>query len=115
MRRHILLALLLCNTAPALWAQTSPANNFPSKPIRILVGFMPGGGPDTTARLLSRKLGESWKQAVVVENRFGTVGIEPVTSSPEQFDKPIANEVATFPRLANTGTIKLDKTLQLET
>jgi tripartite-type tricarboxylate transporter receptor subunit TctC len=71
MRRPILLALLLGSTAPALCAQTSPADTFPSKPIRILVGFTPGGGPDITARLLSGKLNESWKQAVVVENLLG--------------------------------------------
>jgi tripartite-type tricarboxylate transporter receptor subunit TctC len=74
MRRHILLALLLGSTAPTLWAQSSSADTFPSKPIRILVGFTPGGGPDITARLLSSKLNDSWKQAVVVENRLGAGG-----------------------------------------
>jgi tripartite-type tricarboxylate transporter receptor subunit TctC len=74
MRRHILLALLLGGTAPLLWAQAPAAESFPSKPIRILVGFTPGGGPDITARLLSAKLNDSWKQAVVVENRLGAGG-----------------------------------------
>ena len=58
-------------SAPALWAQAAPADVYPSKPIRILVGFTPGGGPDITARFLSSKLNEAWKQAVVVENRLG--------------------------------------------
>jgi tripartite-type tricarboxylate transporter receptor subunit TctC len=74
MRRYILLALLLGSTAPTLLAQSSSADTFPSKPIRIMVGFTPGGGPDITARLLSGKLNESWKQAVVVENRLGAGG-----------------------------------------
>jgi tripartite-type tricarboxylate transporter receptor subunit TctC len=44
---------------------------YPSKAIKILVGFTPGGGPDITARFLSTKLNEAWKQPVVVENRVG--------------------------------------------
>jgi tripartite-type tricarboxylate transporter receptor subunit TctC len=72
MRRKLLLSLLLGSCASnKLWAQAAPAEAYPSKPIRILVGFTPGGGPDITARYLSSKLNESWKQAVVVENRLG--------------------------------------------
>jgi tripartite-type tricarboxylate transporter receptor subunit TctC len=71
MRRKLMLSLLLGAVPPALWAQAAPADAYPSKPIRILVGFTPGGGPDITARYLSSKLNESWKQAVVVENRLG--------------------------------------------
>ncbi len=74
MRRKLLLSLLFGSSAPALWAQTAPTDAYPSKPIRILVGFTPGGGPDITARLLSNKLNDSWKQAVVVENRLGAGG-----------------------------------------
>jgi tripartite-type tricarboxylate transporter receptor subunit TctC len=44
---------------------------FPNKTIKILVGFTPGGVPDITARLLSTKLNDAWKQPVVVENRVG--------------------------------------------
>ncbi len=47
---------------------------FPTKPVRILVGFTPGGGPDIIARVLGQKLTEAWKQPVTVENRAGAGG-----------------------------------------
>jgi tripartite-type tricarboxylate transporter receptor subunit TctC len=65
------LALLLAG--PAL-AQGDRAADYPAKPIRILVGFTPGGGPDLTARHIAQKLSETWKQQVLVENRPGAGG-----------------------------------------
>lgn len=47
---------------------------YPAKPIRIVIGFTPGGGPDITARYLAQKLTESWKQQVIVDNRPGAGG-----------------------------------------
>src|SRR4051812_17412384 len=55
------------------------AHAFPTKPVRIIVAFPPGGGTDIVARLLAQRLGETWGQAVIVENRAGasgTVGTE---------------------------------------
>jgi len=52
---------------------------FPTKPVKIIVAFPPGGGTDIVARLLAQRLGETWGQAVIVENRAGasgTVGTE---------------------------------------
>ena len=65
---RILLALALL-ASPAAFAQ-----DYPSRPIHILVGFTPGGGPDITARWIAQKLGEAWKQQVLVENRPGAGG-----------------------------------------
>ena len=47
---------------------------FPSKPIRLVVGFPPGSGSDTLARLIGQKMSEGWGQAVVVDNRTGAGG-----------------------------------------
>jgi tripartite-type tricarboxylate transporter receptor subunit TctC len=66
----ILAALALAASIP-VFAQ--PAD-YPSRPIHILVGFTPGGGPDITARWIAQKLGEAWKQQVIVENRPGAGG-----------------------------------------
>jgi len=60
-------ALLLSGLA---WAQ----DDYPNRPLRILVGFTPGGGPDITARHVAQRLGESLKQPVIVENRPGAGG-----------------------------------------
>jgi tripartite-type tricarboxylate transporter receptor subunit TctC len=51
-------------------AQTNAAT-YPQKPIKILVGFSPGGVPDIVARVLAPKFTEDWKQPVVVENKLG--------------------------------------------
>ncbi len=56
--------------APRVFAQV-----WPSGPIRIVVGFSPGGGTDALARVLSVKLTEMWKQQVIVENKAGVAGV----------------------------------------
>lgn len=48
---------------------------YPVKPVRLLVGFSPGGGQDIAARLIGKYLSASWNQSVVVENRAGANGI----------------------------------------
>lgn len=56
--------------APRLLAQ-----EWPNGPVRIIVGFPPGGGTDALARVVSVKLTEMWKAQVIVENKGGVAGV----------------------------------------
>jgi tripartite-type tricarboxylate transporter receptor subunit TctC len=67
MRSIVALFLMLLSGCAA-------AQSYPSKPLRLLVGFSPGGAPDIMARMLGVKLQESLGQAVVIENRPGASG-----------------------------------------
>jgi tripartite-type tricarboxylate transporter receptor subunit TctC len=64
------LVLSISSVAPQARAQ----DDYPSRPLRIVVGFTPGGGPDITARHIAQRLTERLKQQVIVENRPGAGG-----------------------------------------
>src|SRR4029079_1143739 len=55
-------------------AVAAGAQNFPSRPVTLTVGFAPGGGTDTAARVIAQKLGENLGQSVVVDNKAGAGG-----------------------------------------
>ena len=65
---------LLAVAWAALTMTTVVAADYPTKPIRIIVSLAPGGGVDTTGRLIGQKFTEAWGQQVVVENRPGAGG-----------------------------------------
>ncbi|OGA00299.1 MAG: hypothetical protein A3H35_04520, partial [Betaproteobacteria bacterium RIFCSPLOWO2_02_FULL_62_17] len=67
----MLLLFLVVLGSGAVVAQTA---NYPSKPIKIIVPYPPGGGNDIPARIISVELGNMWGQPVVVENRSGAAG-----------------------------------------
>jgi tripartite-type tricarboxylate transporter receptor subunit TctC len=73
LRKHELFAgVLLASSATQGVAQ---AQNYPSRPVRMIVANGPGSAPDVIARLLSAKLAESWNQPVIVDNRPGATGL----------------------------------------
>ena len=65
---------ILLHSQAALGQGTSAAQSYPDKPVRFIVGYSPGGLPDTIARILAQKLGERWKNQVIVENKPGANG-----------------------------------------
>lgn len=65
----VLLAILSFALPATVIAQA-----YPTKPIRVIAPFPPGGTSDTIARILGQKLTEAWKQQAIVENRAGVAG-----------------------------------------
>src|SRR4051794_37806115 len=72
-RWHILalriIAVMLCGIT------ISYGQAYPTKTVRIIVGFAAGGGTDIVARVLAQKLTDAWGQTVIVDNRVGASGI----------------------------------------
>jgi tripartite-type tricarboxylate transporter receptor subunit TctC len=68
--------LALCAAALVPFAATAQAPSYPNKPVRIIVGFPAGTGPDIVARLLAQKLSEGWGNlGVIVDNKPGAAGL----------------------------------------
>jgi tripartite-type tricarboxylate transporter receptor subunit TctC len=61
--------------AAMLFADVSFADDYPSRPIRLIVPYAPGGGADTVARIVAKRVGETIGQPIVIENRGGAGSI----------------------------------------
>lgn len=62
---------VLCSVMGMLVTSAAVAQNFPTKPVRIVCGFSAGSATDITSRMLAPKFSEYWVQPVVIENRPG--------------------------------------------
>ena len=97
--RRLLASLLL-----AFGITAAGAADFPSKPVRLVVPFPPGGTLDIEARLIAAKLRENWTQPIIVENRpgaNGAIGVDyTVRSAPDGHTMVLnASLIVTTPQL----------------
>ena len=109
-----ILALLLAS-ALLVWGGAAPAQDFPSKPIRIVVPFPPGGGVDVGARLLAAKMTERLGWQFVIDNRPGGNGFIAATniakSPPDGYSLFMAHvgEIAINPAIFANVPYDLDR------
>ena len=83
--RHEFIRTILAGALFALMGTQAHAQNFPNKPVRILVPYAAGGAVDVLARTLGQSLSKTWGQQPVIENRPGAGGIiasQALTQSP---------------------------------
>jgi len=71
-RRHLLVAGGVALLSTSIWAR---AASYPERPIRLVLGFPPGGATDNSARLVAMKMAEFLGQSIVIDNRPGASGI----------------------------------------
>jgi tripartite-type tricarboxylate transporter receptor subunit TctC len=77
--------ILIVVVAAFVVAVPAAAQNYPTRPVRFIVPFAPGGNTDVQGRLIAQKLTEKWNQQVVVDNRAGaggTLGVEMLAKAP---------------------------------
>ncbi len=74
LNRRRFLSAAAALAAPAILPSRALGADYPTKPVRIVVPFTPGGSTDITARLVGNRLQEIWGQSVVVENKGGAGG-----------------------------------------
>jgi tripartite-type tricarboxylate transporter receptor subunit TctC len=110
MQRRTLIAaaaLSLAAASPAVMAQA-----FPSKPVRLVVPFAPGGTTDIIARIISEKMGAALGQTVVVENKAGAGGVigamEVVKAAPDGYTLSVATVSTTAANPAINPKITYD-------
>jgi tripartite-type tricarboxylate transporter receptor subunit TctC len=114
MNRYRLAASVGCAVA-SFSAYPLQAQNFPTRPMRLMVGFAPGGATDIAARVLAGRVSETFGQSMIVENRPGAAGnlaAELVVKSPaDGYTLYLANATIAIPSLFKRLTFDVKKDL----
>ena len=88
-------ALVVCLAQWSALNAIAQNTNFPNKPIHLIVTYPPGGSSDLLARIVGKKMGEFWNQAIIVENKTGaagSIGMEYIAhQAPDGYSYVIAN------------------------
>src|SRR6185436_18490542 len=92
---------LMCAVAAALapWCSTAPAQTYPTRAVRLVVPFAPGGSTDVLARIVGQRLAESQGHPVIVDNRpagGGTAGSDLVAKAPPYGYTLLVGSIATM-------------------
>lgn len=83
--RRQLLQLAAAAVAAPVFPQSASALDYPTRPLRWIIGFPPGGGADTVTRIMAQWLSERLGQSIVIENKAGAstnISIQAAVSSP---------------------------------
>jgi len=96
-RNKLVAAVLLGVLLPLQAAAAAPAQTYPSRPIRFIVPFPPGGGNDVVGRIVAQKLNEAFGVPVVVDNRGGaggTIGTDVTSKAPPDGYTMLVNNIS---------------------
>ena len=99
-------ALALATVCAGVWAQA-----YPTKPVRLIAPFPAGGSSDLLARILSQKLGETFRQQIVVDNRPGAganLGVDAAYAPPADFGNFMRAEAAKVAKIIQEAAIRVD-------
>jgi tripartite-type tricarboxylate transporter receptor subunit TctC len=109
-------AAVLAAGVCALLALNAAAQSYPSKPVRVVVGFAPGGGVDKSARAVGKYLGDAIGQQVVVDNRPGAAGnigaAHVAKSAPDGYTLLMSNSTVSTPSLFVNLPFDINKDLE---
>jgi tripartite-type tricarboxylate transporter receptor subunit TctC len=97
MKRIRILMAAACSLLLPAGALAAAAQTYPSRPIRFIVPFPPGGGNDIVGRIVAQKLAEGLKQTVVVDNRGGaggTIGTDMTAKAPPDGHTMLVNNIS---------------------
>ena len=108
--------VIAASSACALLSASAAAQSYPAKPVRVVVGFAPGGGVDMSARAVGKYLGEAMGQPIIVDNRPGAAGnigaMHVAKSPPDGYTLLMSNSTISTPGLFVNMPFDVNKDLE---